>query len=89
LRFPGKQLADGQSPGHLGGQVLPHRVARRLVEPVQEPATGRGLAQSLIDLEAHAGKELLDFADRFQPLSLPAAVAEGARRLDKSVRRRG
>ncbi len=79
----------------LGQQQLAHLVARRLVEPVQKPSASGRLAEALIDLEAHAGEELLDFGDRFQSLALPTAEAQRARRLDRPIlhalqrRRRG
>src|SRR5262249_22389245 len=66
-----------QGPRLLAQQLVPHLVSRRLVEPVEEvTATGR-LAQALIDLEAHAGEELLHFSHRFKPVSDPSTVAQG------------
>ena len=44
-----------------------------------------GFAQPLVGLEAAAGEELLDLADRLQAVALPAAVAEGAGGLDRPV----
>src|SRR5690349_11438281 len=69
----------------LGQQQLAHLVARRLIKPVKEPAAGGRLAQTLIDLEAHAGEELLDLGDRLQAVTLPATEAEGAGGLDRPI----
>src|SRR5579885_441983 len=60
-----------QRPVHLRQQLRPHLLPRRLVEPVEKPTAAGRLAQTLVDLEAGAGEELLDLADRLQAVPLP------------------
>src|SRR5262249_18032098 len=83
--LPSRRRPTRQRPQHLGQQLLPHLLARRLVEPVQKPPASRRLAQPLIDLEAHPTKNLPPLAHRLQPVADPAAVAQSTRRFHRPV----
>src|SRR5690349_4298318 len=56
----------------LGRKLFAHLLARRLVEPIQEPTASGRLTETLIDLEASAGEKLLDLGDGLQSIPLPA-----------------
>src|SRR5262245_451403 len=77
--------ALGERALDFGQQQLPHLLARRLVEPVEEPAASGRLAQTLIDLEAQPGEVLFDLGHALQPFALPAAEAQGTGGLDRPV----
>src|SRR3954451_20197222 len=87
LHRRGRPERDGLREGQLdlAQQVAAHLVAGGVVEPVEEPPAGGGLAEPLVGLEAGPGEELLDLADRVEPLALPPAEPEGAGGLDRPV----
>src|SRR5438132_200228 len=61
---------------------MAHLLTRRIVEPVEEPAARRRLADQLVDLETHAVEELLNLAHGLQLPALPAHEADCVRRCD-------
>src|SRR5579859_7476981 len=84
LRFLDRE-AVGQYEVHFIEQFAAHFQTRRVVEPVQEVAAGRWLAELLVRVEAGTREELLNLAHGVQPLALPAAEAERTRCLDRPV----
>ena len=57
------RVAFGEGEFDLGEEFAAHLGAWRVVEPVEEPAAGGGLAEALVGLEAGAGEEFFDLAD--------------------------
>jgi hypothetical protein len=82
-------LIDGQPIGEgtfdLSEEFASHFRAGGIVEPVEEPPTGGGFAESLVGFEADASEKLLDLADGFESLSLPAAEPEGTGSFDGPI----
>src|SRR5207244_4820013 len=56
--------ALGQDAVDFRHQLPAHLLARRIVEPVEEPAAGGRLTQAAVGFEAGPGEELLDLGHR-------------------------
>src|SRR5260370_251971 len=69
----------GQDQFNFGEQFRTHCVPWRIVKPIQEVAAGRGFSEPFVRLNAGAGEELFNLADRVQSFALPGAETEDTR----------
>jgi hypothetical protein len=86
--FIGEAKPPAQRLFDLGEQRTPHRIARRIVVPVDKKAADGTFGHLLVSGVAELLEVVFDRADRRQPFALPTAPAECACGFDRLVAHR-